>query len=388
MKEGSSQICEDIASFIDAHLRFGFESKENVVEGARDLFGSDEGYPGDVFVERAVRDALAALIQEQETWQRPTDAERLDRAFRELEEMGILARHCYAPTRTWGLDDLNEEAAIARSRGAMVRGYVFYTSQDAESLLDGQLNLAWGVYSEPGRTFAQGMAAADEVANTVVSVLSRVGLHPHWDGARGTTILLNELDWRHPRDPETGHFILPTERRYRGSNSDAAQTSPEALGLQHPHPVTADGEWLVRIAYLSNTSDNGPFANLWHIHNRTNLDVPTNARLNDFSPERTFAFDFVPLALAPIAGRSTRFDLVAPPTSFLYPTVRVNLASQTDGIVLVPTDIEALTDMMERLQNMFGDGNFPSVIQLNTDIWDEADIAQIEAAVSGGRHSS
>ena len=260
---GNGETREEIEAYVDAHLRLGFESTEVVADGAQDLFGSDDGYPGHQFVESAVQRVLAALIREQSTWQRPTDAERLDRAFRDLEEMGILARHCYAPTRSWAAGDLNEEAALARSRGVPVRGRVFYTSQDAEGLLDGQLHLAWGIYTEPGRTFAEDMDAADELAESVTSVLTRVGLNPIWDGSGSSTIVITDLHWRHPRDPETGRPMLSTERRYQASEGERAD-GPNAE--TPPAPMTANGEWLIKITYLSNSSDNGPYANLLHLH--------------------------------------------------------------------------------------------------------------------------
>lgn len=190
-----------------ATLRLGFDGADDVADAAIDLYGEDDGYPGDALVKRLTRERLDALLQEQRGWARPTDAERLDAVFGRLNAAGILARHNYAPTRTWGRGELLKEAKNATDRGLSARGFVFYTSQDAEELSDGSLHLAFGAKPPPGSTHAEMAQETHAVAQDIDDHLTADGLDVDWDGGVDSAMLVENLDWKCPRDA-VGHPLL------------------------------------------------------------------------------------------------------------------------------------------------------------------------------------
>lgn len=65
-------------------------------------------------------------------WEAPTDWDRLDRAFQDLERTGIVARHDLGLSLTDGCDQIDAVVDGIKAAGVAVRGSVFYHRQDAE----------------------------------------------------------------------------------------------------------------------------------------------------------------------------------------------------------------------------------------------------------------
>lgn len=340
----SDAALAEIRAHLDKELRLGFADFDTVVENAQELHNDDDGYPGDEVVESAAEEVLTALLAEQTSWTRPTDAERLDVAFKVLNEEGILARHCYAPTRSWAAGDLENEAVGARQNGLNVRGFAFYTSQDAEQLLDGSLNIAWSPEVQHGQTYAQHLGEARRVGETIVKALTDAGLDVVWDGAVGTTIRVQNLTWRHLRDATTMAPTLSTKTEYFPSSNAPENPSESKLSSL----LASTGEWHVRIALMSNLSDAGPQLFLHHLTDLLRVDFIGHATpLDEFDPEQTYALDYC-IPEAKLRGRAVRLDLIAAPTSIFFGLSRRAVAELADVVVFVPADEEALDSMLER----------------------------------------
>jgi len=139
-------VVRAMRDLIESDVTAGFDTPAQIVEGVVYAFSDD--VPADTLrpiVEKLVARAIENHLQAQAEWPRTTDCDRLDAAFAELEQHGILARQNYSDCLTGGHDEIQKEVADAREQGREIRGYVFYHAQDTDHVVEtGVLNLAFG----------------------------------------------------------------------------------------------------------------------------------------------------------------------------------------------------------------------------------------------------
>ena len=188
------QTLDDLRHFVDCEVRAGFVACAEIPDVAVEVFAD-----GNV-AERDVRDcavrftarALAALDHEASSWPAVTDCNRLDAAFAELEECGVIALQNFSCCETCGHDEALDEVQRARERGVAVVGYAFYHHQDTERAVDGgPLFLAYGG-AEPGQ------ASTVAVGKEIEAVLRSHGLRVLWDGTVEQRIHVT-IDWKKRR---------------------------------------------------------------------------------------------------------------------------------------------------------------------------------------------
>lgn len=198
---------EQIEVFIVERVAEGFDTRDDIVEIAVDAFA--EG--GDTvelkkLVERICDRALADHAARERTWREPTDCDRLDRAFAELETQGIVARQRYSDCQTCGVDEIVTEAKEAIATGRNATGYAFYHDQDVEGALGGAMYLSYGDIEGT----EQGSIA---VGKTVVAALQKWGLSTRWDGSIEQRIALVDLDWKRRRTTKAPAFAATSSVR-------------------------------------------------------------------------------------------------------------------------------------------------------------------------------
>lgn len=185
---------EDLRGDIDATLRAmvggAFAPREDIWYALDDI--CEQGEDPDTL--RAYASAeLERLWKDQRareaTWSGYTDCDRLDKAFAELEERGVICRQDFTCCGNCGVAEMGAELDEAEARGVRIRGYAFYHQQDTERAVDGA-----GVYLNYGAE-REGEGAALEIAREIISALKRNGLKPEWNGSIGQRILV-PLDWR------------------------------------------------------------------------------------------------------------------------------------------------------------------------------------------------
>jgi hypothetical protein len=138
---------------------------------------------------------LAAHRAAQAEWSTPTDCDRLDAAFRELDGAGIVARQDFTCCMTCGTAEIGGQVEPdARD----VRGFAFYHRQDLETAVErGVLHIAYGAfYREPATEADPAETAA--VGREVAAVLEEHGLLVLWDGDIEERIQV-PLIWRRRR---------------------------------------------------------------------------------------------------------------------------------------------------------------------------------------------
>jgi hypothetical protein len=136
-------------------------------------------------VREAFESALRARQAQQARWTPQETETNLDRAFGELERVGIIARQDFACCMSCGSAEIHDERDGSRDW----RGYVFYHEQDTEHLLeDGSLYLAYG-------RFSREIDLRELVDKEIMPVLTRHDLRPDWDGDVETRIRVDNAQW-------------------------------------------------------------------------------------------------------------------------------------------------------------------------------------------------
>lgn len=185
---------EDLRGDIDATLRAmvvgAFAPREDIWYALDDI--CEQGEDPDTL--RAYASAeLERLWKDQRareaTWSGYTDCDRLDKAFAELEERGVICRQDFTCCGNCGVAEIGAELNEAEQRGVHVRGYAFYHQQDTERAVEGS-----GVYLNYGAE-REGEAAALAIAREIVATLKHNGLDPAWNGSIGQRIHV-PLVWR------------------------------------------------------------------------------------------------------------------------------------------------------------------------------------------------
>jgi hypothetical protein len=183
------EVLEDLRTHVRERVAAGFDGEEDIIESGVDYL-YDEA-PEDTlrfYSEQFTREELKIHEAQQATWPEVTDCDRLDKAFAELEESGIVARQNFTCCQTCGNAEIDDELNAAKEKGRTPHGYTFYHMQDTESAVNGAgLYLAYA-----------GKTGGGDVAREIIAALERHGLKPEWDGSVETRILV-PIDWKRRR---------------------------------------------------------------------------------------------------------------------------------------------------------------------------------------------
>jgi hypothetical protein len=184
---------DEMQQTIERDVAAGFSTPDEIERNAIEIY-SDDMDPASLRpqAKRFRRDALAKHAAAQATWPTVTDCDRLDKAFAELEQRGIVARQNFSDCGTCGAAEIGDEIDATRKKGREVRGYVFYHMQDTESAAEG-----YGLYLNYGSVGPDEKAAL-KIAAEAVESLKRQGLETNWNGSIRQRIGV-KLDWKRRR---------------------------------------------------------------------------------------------------------------------------------------------------------------------------------------------
>jgi len=175
----------------------GFDSEDDVIDNVTEMALDNSETDLDEDAEDALHDLVERLTEEQfqehrrrqSEWVGPTDCDRLDQAFAELEAEGIVARQNFSCCQNCGHSEIG--GVIAQAEGP-VDGYTFYHCQDTEGAVEGGfLYLAYGATRD-------GDEAVVAVGRRIVAALERAGLTVEWNGSRSQRIGVH-VEWRRRR---------------------------------------------------------------------------------------------------------------------------------------------------------------------------------------------
>jgi hypothetical protein len=185
---------DDLHEFIRVQIEAGYASVPEVVDDAVEVFTDATNDPAALRVAATAlaERALAAQVSAQDSWPETTDCDRLDAAFVELGTIGIVARQHFSCCGTCGASEIHDELEQAEKAGLPVRGFTFFHVQDTEHAVGGEwLYLSYG-------SADRDQVASVAIGHEVVSMLTRHGLAPAWNGKHAHRIAL-PLTWQRRR---------------------------------------------------------------------------------------------------------------------------------------------------------------------------------------------
>jgi hypothetical protein len=149
--------------------------------------------PGEVDAEWATQYIHAEFMRKKEVegaWPLVTDCDRLNSAFDELNDGGIIALQNAGYTQDEGIEDVTDVYQELGGEASEVEGYCFYHGQDLERAVDGQ-----GLLLTFGDILGDDERGVD-VGHRIVETLARHGLAVSWSGSISERIELPEIEWR------------------------------------------------------------------------------------------------------------------------------------------------------------------------------------------------
>jgi hypothetical protein len=184
---------DDLHEWLVREVAAGFSDPDEIVEAAGDVFEGDRNREAvQAEAERMLSGLLAAHARDQATWPATTDNDRLEAAFAELEDGGIVCRENFSCCNNCGSAEIWAEVEAVNDIIPHVRGYVFYHMQGTEAAVQGG-----GVYLSFGAVADTGDAPL-AIAREVVETIGKHGLRVDWNGDIGRRILV-ELEWKRRR---------------------------------------------------------------------------------------------------------------------------------------------------------------------------------------------
>jgi len=192
-KPVTDEALHELRDYIQRDVAAGFRPEGEIAASAVEILADD--YDADTLMPHAVRmtsELIAVHKQDQASWPRTTDCDRLDMAFAALERAGVVSRQDFSCCGNCGVGEIQDEMGKVGKTGTRVRGYAFYHMQDTESAVEGG-----GLYLNYGAV-EDGEAAAVEIGKEIAASLKQQGLQVDWDESWAKRIGV-KVDWKRRR---------------------------------------------------------------------------------------------------------------------------------------------------------------------------------------------
>jgi hypothetical protein len=193
--EAVVQELESLTDYIRREVAAGFTTVGEIAQEAvrRGELYVEEGRLRQ-HVERTLREEIQHHLQKQATWPEVTDFDRLEAAFNDLENAGIVCRHNFSCCGSCGSAEIWNEIEAAQSHRQTICGYAFYDMQGTESAVEG-----YGLCLNYGSVLGDEQASV-EIGHQIVKAVQAHGLKADWNGSLDTRISL-QMDWKRRMTP-------------------------------------------------------------------------------------------------------------------------------------------------------------------------------------------
>jgi hypothetical protein len=187
------ETIDEMRQSIERDVAAGYSAPDQIENSAVEVYSEGQS-PESIRAQarKFLHQSLAKHAAAQATWPAETDCDRLDKAFAELEQNGVVARQNFSDCGTCGVAEIGDVIDAARKSGRNVRGYVFYHMQDTESAVNGS-----GLYLNYGSVGPDEKADL-KIAAEIVEALKQCGLKATWNGTIKQRIGV-KLDWKRRR---------------------------------------------------------------------------------------------------------------------------------------------------------------------------------------------
>lgn len=176
-------------------VRGGFDSHEEIVDFIAEVMAEENNVTNiEPLIEHIVDQSFGRHYEQEQTWDAPTDCDKLDEVVENLREAGIVFQVttgcCSRCALEKVLSDIDE-----MSGGTEVMGYAFsYRHDIADALRENVLHVSFSALED-------GDDEGDEaIGESVVAALKEAGLEPEWSGDPSTRIRVSNFVWRKRRE--------------------------------------------------------------------------------------------------------------------------------------------------------------------------------------------
>lgn len=186
-------------------VKMGFDSPGTVREIMQEMLdyqdlGADVSQ---AWMEQIIDREFAQLNEDQYSWNRPTDPDRLAKAFNELCTEKIIALHNAGYTTSDGEEDVVAVEWQLRDKGMQSEGDCFYHEQDLERAIDPDSKKLLVAFqkidnSDDAVTLAVGQKVADK--------LRQHGFTVNWSGSVNEKIEIAGIEWNKLHDYDDDHL--------------------------------------------------------------------------------------------------------------------------------------------------------------------------------------
>lgn len=189
------EILQQFRAEVAERVRQGFESRGSILEFLTESVQDEHGVEiARLDAVRIVDEELLVHYERQSTWTTPTDCDKLDAAFEEMEEQGLVARQHFSCCSNCGESEIGGEINAAEEEEEReVTGYAFYHMQDTEGAVDGGT-----IYIKFGAV-EQNDAAHVQVGRVIADALRKHNLSVGWNGTVASAVGVTLKDWRKRR---------------------------------------------------------------------------------------------------------------------------------------------------------------------------------------------
>ncbi|MEO9953326.1 hypothetical protein [Nonlabens sp.] len=192
MEEGQeSQILENIQEDIS----IGFYSHEDIYERVWDLC-TDEGHTIDsTWLNAKISHEMKLHEKSSSKWSKPTDFQKLVKAFNSLRKLGVVSLHHAGFTKQEGDYDCRVLLDELVDLGYLLKGYCFYNEQDITGVIDNIGTLHIGFYSKESNE-----QEAIIIGQLIIKELQAVGFETIWNNSVDQRIAINNFLWQKTYD--------------------------------------------------------------------------------------------------------------------------------------------------------------------------------------------
>ena len=186
---------EFILESIVSQVKMGFLSIEQIKDNISEQI-EDNGFEDEISEEWAfehINNEWKTLIAESKNWKKPTDTERLVKAFDELCASNIIALHNAGYETSDGEYEVVQVEKVLRKNKVKSDGYCFYHEQDLARAIDKKNP---NLYIAFQKVENKDDNVTIEVGKKIVAVLKKYGFEVDWEVKPTEKILIPNFKWQ------------------------------------------------------------------------------------------------------------------------------------------------------------------------------------------------
>lgn len=185
----------EIFEWIERKILIGFEDPAEFSEDVIEEVERRE-WPDPVpysWIRKTVRDLHRKRLETAESWEHPTDVEKLADAFNELLKDGILALHNTGYSQLEAIDEVKSVMNDMVLSPDQMRGFCFYSGENVDELIyreNGTLHITFN------NILLDDLQEGIDVGTIITARLRAKGFDVQWDGTMKTRVDIRNFSWK------------------------------------------------------------------------------------------------------------------------------------------------------------------------------------------------